>query len=303
MAAVEIASVTKTFGSVTAVDNLTLTVPDGSVYGFIGPNGSGKTTTMRMIVNIFYPDSGSIRVLGRQMTSARSEHIGYLPEERGLYRNMAVKPLLEFYGELRGGRSVSAEVDRWLERLGLAEWSSHKVQALSKGMTQRVQFIAAVVPEPKLLILDEPFSGLDPVNAEVLRDAILDLRRRGATVILSTHDMRVAETMCDSIFMIFRGRKVLDGTLESIQARYGNDTIRVSAEGGAAVMRGLPGVEDVRDLGQVQELRLSRGCDTQQVLRALVSRTRITSFSVTKPSLHDIFVRIAGAPAAEAASA
>jgi ABC-2 type transport system ATP-binding protein len=301
MAAVEIASVTKTFGSVTAVDNLTLTVPDGSIYGFIGPNGSGKTTTMRMIVNIFYPDCGSIRIFGRQMTSARSEQIGYLPEERGLYRNMAVKPLLEFYGELRSGRSVSAEVDRWLERLGLAEWGSRKVQTLSKGMTQRVQFIAAVVAEPKLLILDEPFSGLDPVNAEVLRDAISGLRRRGATVILSTHDMRVAETMCDSIFMIFRGGKVLDGTLESIQAEYGNDTIRVSAEGGAAAMGALPGVEDIRDLGQLQELRISRGSDAQEVLRALVSRTRIASFSVNKPSLHDIFVRIAGAPAAETA--
>jgi ABC-2 type transport system ATP-binding protein len=301
MTAVEILSVTKTFGAVTAVDNLTLTVPEGSVYGFIGPNGSGKTTTMRMIVNIFYPDAGSIRVLGQQMTSARSENIGYLPEERGLYRNMAVKPLLEFYGELRGGRNVSSEVDHWLERLGLAEWGSRKVETLSKGMTQRVQFIAAVIPAPKLLILDEPFSGLDPVNAEALHDAILDLRRRGATVILSTHDMRVAETMCDSIFMIFRGKKVLDGTLESIQSEYGNNTIRVSAEGGTAVMAGLPGVEDVRDLGQLQELRISRGCDTQEVLRALVARTRIASFSVTRPSLHDIFVRIAGAPAAEAA--
>src|SRR5580704_16813906 len=165
MDAVQISKVTKTFGSVTAVNDLSLTIPDGSVYGFIGPNGSGKTTTMRMIVNIFYPDSGSIRVFGKQMTSSRSEAIGYLPEERGLYRNMAVKPLLEFYGELRGGHNVSAEVDRWHERLGLAEWSSRKVQALSKGMTQRVQFIAAVIPEPKLLILDEPFSGLDPVNA------------------------------------------------------------------------------------------------------------------------------------------
>jgi ABC-2 type transport system ATP-binding protein len=301
MTAVEIQSVTKTFGSVIAVDDLTLTVPEGSVYGFIGPNGSGKTTTMRMIVNIFYPDSGTIRVLGQQMTSARSEHIGYLPEERGLYRSMAVKPLLEFYGELRGGRNVSAEVDHWLERLGLAEWGARKVETLSKGMTQRVQFIAAVVPAPKLLILDEPFSGLDPVNAEILRDAILALRRGGATVILSTHDMRVAETMCDSIFMIFRGKKVLDGTLQSIQSEYGNDTIRVSAEGGAAVMGNLPGVEQVRDLGQVQELRISRGCDTQEVLRALVARTRIDSFMVAKPSLHDIFVRIAGAPAVETA--
>src|ERR1700683_5040706 len=169
MAAVEIASVTKTFGSVTAVDNLTLTVPDGSVYGFIGPNGSGKTTTMRMIVNIFYPDSGSIRVLGQQMTSARSEHIGYLPEERGLYRNMAVKPLLEFFGELRGGRRVTAEVDSWIQRLNLTKWASQKVQTLSKGMSQKVQFIAAVVPEPKLVILDEPFSGLDPVSADAIR--------------------------------------------------------------------------------------------------------------------------------------
>jgi ABC-2 type transport system ATP-binding protein len=303
MTAVEITSVTKTFGSVTAVDNLTLTVPAGSLYGFIGPNGSGKTTTMRMIVNIFYPDSGSIRVLGERMTSARSEHIGYLPEERGLYRNMTVKALLEFYGELRGGRNVSAQVDSWLERLGLADSSSRKIETLSKGMTQRVQFIAAVIPAPQLLILDEPFSGLDPVNAEVLREAILDLRRLGATVILSTHDMRVAETMCDSILMIFRGRKVLDGTLDSIQSEYGNDTIRVSAEGGAAAMGTLPGVEEIRDFGQMQELRMSRGCDTQEVLRTLVERTRIASFSVTKPSLHDIFVRIAGAPAAEAARA
>ena len=301
MTAVEISSVTKTFGSVTAVDNLTLTVPEGSVYGFIGPNGSGKTTTMRMIVNIFYPDSGSIRVLGRQMTSARSENIGYLPEERGLYRSMAVKPLLEFYGELRGGRNVSADVDYWLQRLGLAEWGSRRVESLSKGMTQRVQFIAAVIPAPKLLILDEPFTGLDPVNADLVRDAIMDLRRRGATVILSTHDMRIAETMCDSIFMIFRGKKVLDGTLESIQSEYGNDTIRVSLEGGAAAVEELPGVEEIRDLGQVQELRISRECDTQEVLRMLMERTRIDSFAVTKPALHDIFVRIAGAPDSRAA--
>jgi ABC-2 type transport system ATP-binding protein len=296
MTAVEITSVTKTFGPVKAVDDLTLAVPEGSVYGFIGPNGSGKTTTMRMIVNIFYPDSGTIRVLGERMTSARSERIGYLPEERGLYRSMAVKPLLEFYGELRGGRNVSAEVDRWLARLGLAGCASRKLETLSKGMTQRVHFIAAVIPAPRLLILDEPFSGLDPVNAEVLREAILDLRRGGATVILSTHDMSLAETMCDSIFMIFRGKKVLDGTLEAIQSEFGNDTIRVSADLGAGVMGNLPGVEDVRDLGQVQELRISRGCDTQEVLRALMARTRISNFSVTKPSLHDIFVRIAGNP-------
>jgi len=298
MDAVEIRNVTKTFGETTAVDDLTLSVPEGAVYGFIGPNGSGKTTTMRMIVNIFYPDRGTIRVFDQQLQGTRSEQIGYLPEERGLYRKMEVRSLLEFYGELRGGRSVNGEVDGWLKKFDLLHCADRKLETLSKGMSQKVQFIAAVVPAPKLLILDEPFSGLDPVSADVLRDSILELRRHGATVILSTHDMHVAENMCDRIFMIFRGKKVLDGTLESIQNQYGNDTIRVSANGDAAALDGLPGVEKVRDLGQVQELRMSNGCDPQQVLRALVTRTRVTSFSVTRPSLHDIFVRIAG-PAAE----
>jgi ABC-2 type transport system ATP-binding protein len=264
-------------------------VPQGAVYGFIGPNGSGKTTTMRMIVNIIYPDQGTIRVFGERLTGGRSSHIGYLPEERGLYRRMEVRSLLEFHGELRGGRKITSDVNAWLERLDLAHCGERRVDTLSKGMSQKVQFIAAVVPEPKLLILDEPFTGLDPVSAEALRAAILDMRRRG-----------VAESMCDSIFMIFRGRKVLDGTLASIQEQYGSDTIRVTAEGGAGVMQGLPDVEKVRDLGQMQELRMAPGCDPQEVLRALMARTRIVSFSVTRPSLQDIFVRIAGPQAAEA---
>jgi ABC-2 type transport system ATP-binding protein len=303
MDAVQITNVTKTFGDVTAVDNLSLTVPEGTVYGFIGPNGSGKTTTMRMIASIFYPDSGDVRVFGKRMRGARSELIGYLPEERGLYKKMAVLPMLEFYGELRSGRKVTAEVEAWLKRLDLTKWATHKVQTLSKGMSQKVQFIAAVVPAPKLLILDEPFSGLDPVSADVIQAAILDLRRSGVTVILSTHDMQVAENMCDYICMIFRGKKVLDGTLASIQDRYGNDTIRIVAGGGTQFLGGLPDVERVRDLGQVQELRMARGCDPQNVLRTLISRTPITSFSIMKPSLHDIFVRIAGPEAAEAQNA
>jgi len=303
MDAVQISNVTKTFGAVTAVGDLTLAIPEGSVYGFIGPNGSGKTTTMRMIASIFYPDRGEVRVFGRQMLGARSELIGYLPEERGLYRKMAVRPLLEFYGELRSGRSVAREVETWLQKLGLEQWASNKVQALSKGTSQKVQFIAAVVPAPRLLILDEPFTGLDPVSADLLRDAILELRRGGVTVILSTHDMQTAENMCDYICMIFRGRKVLDGTLASIQDQYGNDTIRVAVEGGIDSRDSLPGVEKVRDLGQVQELRMARGCDPQEVLRALVARTRVSSFSIMKPSLHDIFVRIAGPEAGEEHSA
>lgn len=303
MDAVQITNVTKTFGSVTAVDDLTLAIPEGSVYGFIGPNGSGKTTTMRMIASIFYPDRGDIRVFGNQMWGARSELIGYLPEERGLYRKMAVKALLEFYGELRSGRQVAGEVQRWLQRLDLEKWASQKVQTLSKGMSQKVQFIAAVVPAPKLLILDEPFSGLDPVSADTLQAAILDLRRGGVTVILSTHDMQVAENMCDYICMIFRGKKVLDGTLASIQDQYGNDTIRVTADQGVEWLTELPDVEKVRDLGQVQELRMASGCDPQRVLHALIARTRVTSFSVVRPSLHDIFVRIAGPEAGEPQSA
>jgi ABC-2 type transport system ATP-binding protein len=296
--AVEISDITKTFDDLIAVDRLSLVVPEGSVYGFIGPNGSGKSTTMRMIANILYPDSGTIRVLGQQRSGTRSPDrgklIGYLPEERGVYRKMRVRALLEFHGELRGGRNVTGEVNAWLERLGLADRADDKVETLSKGMSQKVQFIATVVPEPKLLILDEPFSGLDPVSANSLRSAVLEMRKRGCTIILSTHDMGVAESLCDSIFMIFRGKKVLDGTLASIQSSYGSDTLRVELEGGASVLGDLPGIERINDLGQVQELRMAPGCDPQQVLRTLLARARITSFSVVQPSLHDIFVRIAG---------
>lgn len=293
MNTVELNQVTKTFGKTTAVANLSLAVPSGSVYGFIGPNGSGKTTTLRMIINILRPDQGTVRVFGGELRDARSSRIGYLPEERGLYRRMKVRSILRFYGELKSGRRVDAEVDEWIERLQLTEYADKKVEALSKGTSQRVQFIAAVVARPELLILDEPFSGLDPVNAEVLRQAMLDLRRQGATVILSTHDMAVAEQLCDFIFMIFRGRKVLDGTLADIKARYGTDTIRLRAEAGVAGLAGLPGVEQVRDRGQWQELRLAREGDAQEVLRTVLARGALYGFEVAQPSLQDIFVRIA----------
>jgi ABC-2 type transport system ATP-binding protein len=300
VSAVEISNITKTFQDVTAVDRLSLCVPEGSVYGFIGPNGSGKSTTMRMIVNIIHPDSGSIRVFGQERSGAGSGEIGYLPEERGLYRKMRVRSLLEFHGKLRGGRNVTAEVNVWLERLGLARWADSKVETLSKGMSQKVQFIATVVPQPKLLILDEPFTGLDPVSADSIRGAILEMRSRGCTIILSTHDMGVAGSLCDSIFMIFRGQKVLDGTLHSIQSSYGSDTIRVEVEGGCASLDNLPGIEKLKDMGQFQELRMAEGCDPQRVLQTLIDRTRVVSFSVVKPSLHDIFVRIAGPQPEEA---
>ncbi len=295
MNVVEIEGVTKTFGGTyKAVNDLSLSVPRGSIYGFIGPNGSGKTTTLRMIMNIFYPDSGRIRLFGEERMGAFGERVGYLPEERGLYKKMKVREILRFYGGLKAGRPVNKEVDEWLERLGLAEWGEHKVEALSKGMSQKVQFISTVVSNPELVILDEPFSGLDPVNVDALRTAVLELQSKGTTVIFSTHDMGTAERMCDFIFMIFKGKKVLDGTLSSIQDQYGDDTIRISSDNGGAILKDIPGVEHINEFGQVQELRIGRDVDPQEVVSAVMSRTRVRSFEIAKPSLHDIFVRIAG---------
>ena len=301
MNAIEIEHVTKTYGPVVAVDDLSLAVPEGSIYGFIGPNGSGKTTTIRMMLHIIEPDRGAIRVLGEEMHSACTDRIGYVPEERGLYRKMKVREVLEYFGGLKRDGSLRKEVDAWLERLDLAEWADKKVEALSKGMSQKVQFIAAVVARPPLLVLDEPFSGLDPVNADVMREAILELQAQGTTILFSTHDMPVAERMCDTILMIFRGKKVLDGTLEAIQDRYGTDTVRVRTERGAAALEGLRGVDRLTDFGQVQELRLDGTRDAQDLVGEILGRTRVSSFEVMRPTLRDIFLRIAG-PAAEEAT-
>jgi ABC-2 type transport system ATP-binding protein len=298
MKAIDIENVTKTFGSLSAVDDLTLSVEEGSIYGFIGPNGSGKTTTMRMIMNIIYPDRGTIRIMGKTSDGAPLENVGYMPEERGLYKKMKVRELLLFYGELRGGRKVDAEVDSWLERFDLASRAREKLETLSKGMSQKVQFIATIVPRPDLLILDEPFTGLDPVNADVIRSALLDLHTRGTTVILSTHDMHLAESLCDRICMIFRGKKVLDGSLDEIQQKFGQDTVRLQTTDGSAPLENLPGVEKVLDRGREQELRMGKDARPQDVLKELVRRTNVLSFQITRPSLHDIFVRIAG-PGAE----
>jgi ABC-2 type transport system ATP-binding protein len=294
--AVRLADVTKTFGPHRAVDGLSFHVPKGAIFGFIGPNGSGKTTTLRMILHILYPDSGAIEVLGERSRRAANDRVGYLPEERGLYRKMTVRRVLAYYAGLKGMRARDArrEADLWLERLRLLEWGDKKTEALSKGMQQKVQFIAAVLTRPELVILDEPFSGLDPVNLEVLREVILELKRRGTTVIFSTHDMTKAEELSDTICMIFRGRKVLDGTLAEIQARYGADTVRVRTADGGAALREL--AAPVRDLGQLQETRVEG--DPQELLKKLLARTRVEHFEVTRPSLHDIFLRIAGEGAA-----
>jgi ABC-2 type transport system ATP-binding protein len=291
--AIRLTNVTKRFAGVAAVDRLTLAVPDGSIYGFIGPNGSGKTTTLRMIMHILLPDEGAIEVLGSANTAAARDRVSYLPEERGLYKKMPVRRLLRYYGRLKGRTIAELDpaIDEWMARLGMEGWDAKKIEALSKGMSQKVQFVAAVISKPSLLILDEPFSGLDPVNAESLKDAVLEMRRRGATVVFSTHDMATAEKMCDRIFMIFKGRKVLDGTLDDIQAQYGFDTVRVRTAAGAAVLSGMPDVKAVNDYGQLQEVHLTG--DPQRFLQQLLARTAVHHFEVTRPSLHDIFVRIA----------
>lgn len=295
MNVVEISHVSKTFGQHVAVNNLSLNVPKGTIYGFIGPNGSGKTTTIRMIMRIYHPNPGSghIRVLGAESFEAANDRIGYLPEERGLYKKMKVYDILRFYAELKGRRDYKSAVNHWLERMDLSKWANKRVEALSKGMSQKVQFIAAVVAQPELVILDEPFSGLDPVNANTLREAVLDLRRNGTTVIFSTHDMAMAERMCDFIFMIYKGNKVLDGTLDEIKSRYGHDTVRVQVETNGHGLGNVPGVEKVTDFGQLQELRLVPSVDTQDVLSALMERGRVKHFELTQPTLNDIFVRIA----------
>jgi ABC-2 type transport system ATP-binding protein len=298
MAAIEIENVTKRFGDFTAVNGVSLSVPEGSIYGFIGPNGSGKTTTLRMIMNILLPDSGSVAVFGQHSSATARDNVGYLPEERGLYKRMEVRRLLRYYGQLKGKslKDVDPVINTWLERFQLTAWANKKIEALSKGMAQKTQFISAIVSSPKLLILDEPFSGLDPVNADALKDAVLDLRKQGTTIVFSTHDMGAAERMCDRIFMIFKGNKVLDGTLDEIQSKYGHDTVRVKVPGGRQTIAGIGDVESVNDFGNYQELRLKS--DPQKFLQTLVQKTSVEHFEITRPSLHDIFVRIAN-PSAE----
>ncbi len=290
---IEISGVTKSYDGFKAVDNLSLAVPEGSIYGFIGPNGSGKTTTIRMIMNILYPDSGSIRVFGKEQSGGNIGGIGYLPEERGLYRKMQLRELIQFHGELKKVANPGKEADYWMKRFDLTPWAKKKVETLSKGMSQKVQFIITIMDKPAVIILDEPFSGLDPVNAEVIREVILELRKSGSTVIFSTHDMSVAEKMCDFIFMIYKGKKVLDGTLQSIKDLYGQDTIRLQTEMGAAALDGIKGIDKVNDFGQLQEVRLLPGTDPQKILEAVISKTRINRFEMSSPSLEDIFIRIA----------
>ena len=293
--AIVLDDVCKSFGAFRAVDGVSLRVPRGSLYGFLGPNGSGKTTTLRMITNILLPDRGRIEVLGANSTAAARDRVAYLPEERGLYKKMTVRRLIHYYASLKGRprAEVAADLDGWLERFGLTPWIDRKVEVLSKGMSQKLQFISAAVARPELLVLDEPFSGLDPLAEVDLREAILELGRRGATIIFSTHNMAVAETLCDRLFMIYRGKKVLDGTLEEIQSTHGEPVVRLGTPLGAAAVAGLPDIVGVSERGRLLDVRLAPGASPQALLHAVAARTLVTHFELARPSLHDVFVSIA----------
>ena len=288
-------SVTKTFGDVVAVDDLSLSVPAGSIYGFLGPNGAGKTTTIRMIMSIFNPDSGTISVLGEPDASAVKDRLGYLPEERGLYQKMKAGEILAYFGQLKGldSKEARGRARSLLERFGLGQWIEKKCEALSKGMGQKVQILGTIIHEPELVILDEPFSGLDPVNVEVMRDVILEMKRDGRTVIFSTHVMEQAEQICDSILLVDKGRKVLDGPLAEVKAT-GDHGIVIDYDGDGAFLKDLPGVRRINDAGKRAEVFLDEGIDPQMILRAAIEKLTVRRFDPREPSLHEIFVRAVG---------
>jgi len=285
--------VTKRFDEFTAVDDLSLEVRPGRVFGLIGPNGAGKTTTIRMIVNITAPDSGQIELSGRPINAEMQDWIGYLPEERGLYKKMKVGDQLRFFSELKGltGRRAEEAIDRWLRRLGLTEWKQKKATELSKGMQQKIQFISAVLHEPRLLILDEPFSGLDPVNVELLKEIVLELKATEKTIIFSTHQMQLAEEVCDDICLLNRSKKVLSGNLREVRRSFGRNIIALRVEGGDPVLEDRSLLAKVERRGDELEVLLAEGADAQDLLRRLVAMgARITKFELVEPSLHDIFI-------------
>ncbi|HVS62220.1 MAG TPA: ATP-binding cassette domain-containing protein [Thermoanaerobaculia bacterium] len=294
-AALVLDGVTKRFGKQVAVDAISARIPRGSIYGFLGPNGAGKTTTIRMIMSIIYPDAGRISILGEDNAEAIKDRLGYLPEEKGLYKKMTTVEILTYFGRLKGmgAREARTRARELLERYGLGDAVEKKCEALSKGMGQKVQILGTVMHDPEMVILDEPFSGLDPVNVEVMRDLILDMKRQGRTVIFSTHIMPQAEQLCDALLIVHRGKKVLDGTLSDIKSA-GDRGILLDYDGDGAVLKQVPGVARVNDSGKQAEIFLDDGVDPQSVLEAVVGRLRVRRFDLREPSLHEVFVRAVG---------
>jgi ABC-2 type transport system ATP-binding protein len=316
--AIDIRGVSKRYEEHVAVRDLSLQVPRGAVYGLLGPNGAGKTTTIRMLLDIIKPDGGSITIFGRPNSeSGLLNSVGYLPEERGLYRKMQVRRVLRFLAELKGLKPGEADkrIDEWLERLSLKtperDWGNAKVDELSRGMQQKVQFIATLLHDPDLIILDEPFSGLDPINAQALKDTVVDLKKRGKTVIFSTHVMENAERMCDAVCIIARGEKVLDGQVSEVRQSSGRRSValalagngtgpRPSENGVGHVLRDTRLVRHFDDNNRFFEIELAPGADAQELLQRLIQAgARIERFEIVLPSLHQIFIERVGATGVE----
>jgi len=296
-AAIELRNVTKTFGRTTAVKDLNLTIPYGALYGFIGPNGAGKTTTIRLIMSILFPDCGNLSVLGHASALEAKRRIGYLPEERGVYRKMRVGAFLTYIGRLKGmeDSAVHRTVRESLERVGLGGTEGKRCEELSKGMLQKVQFLAAIIHKPDLLILDEPFGGLDPVSTKLLRDIVMEEHRRGATILFSTHVMSQAEEICRRVIMVHQGRKVLDEDLAAIRNQYDPRTIEfdpLDAKADLSAIERLPGVERVERNDSSYRILLVEGSDPAAAMHRLLNSATPARMALARPRLEDIFINL-----------
>jgi ABC-2 type transport system ATP-binding protein len=294
---VELVNVRKCYDEFVAVNDLSLRIPSG-IYGLLGPNGAGKTSTIRMIMGITVPDSGQISVFGEPLSRAHMDRFGYLPEERGLYKKMKVLEHLVFLAQLKGLSSGDAttRAKQWCDRFELTSWIDKKVEELSKGMQQKVQFIGAILHDPKLIILDEPFSGLDPANAVGLKDVMLELAKNGKTILFSTHRMDQAERLCQSICLINHGRVVVEGDLSQVKARYGKLNVQIKYEGDARFLQEKRLVQSFNDYGNYVEVRLAPGADAQELLRLAALGARLSRFELMEPSLEEIFIEVVGKP-------
>ena len=293
---VELDRISKAYAKKVAVDDLSLNIEAGTMFGLLGPNGAGKTSTIRMIVGITLPDSGAIRLFGKPFSRSQLSNVGYLPEERGLYKKMKVLDQLIFMGQIRGLDAATAKnrARRWCERLAISDVLEKRTEELSKGMQQKVQFISTLLHEPKFLIMDEPFSGLDPVNASLLQDTLLELRREGRAILFSTHRMDQVEKLCDSICLVDGGRAVLSGSMREIKRRYPRNRMLLGFEGPADFLQHAQvtaAADEVRNYGRRAELKLKRGTDAQELLRHFLATTQVLRYELVEPSLEEIFIQ------------
>ena len=288
----ELRNVTKTYDKFVAVDDLSLAIEKGSVYGLLGPNGAGKTSSLRMMIGITLPDTGDVIVFGEKFRREHLDRIGYLPEERGLYKKMKLLDQVVFLAQLKGVPETEARrrATQWFERLNLTSWMSKKVEELSKGMQQKVQFIAGILHDPEFIILDEPFSGLDPANADELKNILHELRKAGKTILFSTHRMDQVEKLCDAICLIDHGRAVLQGELRAVKARFGRNHVQIEYEGDGDFLQTTPMVRSSHNFGNYTEVELAPGSDPQELLKAVAARARINRFELAEPSLEKIFI-------------